>query len=125
MSIALWCVFVAAIFPYAFTVLAKTEGRYNNRAPRKYLEERTGKHQRANWVQMNSFEAFPAFAAAVLAAHVTASAGNLVDILAMVFIGARILYGIFYVADKPSLRSLAWFVGFGCMVAIFIIAGVA
>ena len=70
MSIAYWCVLVAAAFPYVFTLLAKSSGRYNNSAPREFLEKQEGYHKRAHWVQLNSFEAFPAFAAAVIIAQI-------------------------------------------------------
>jgi len=39
--------------------------------------------------------------------------------LATVFIGARVLHTILYVLDLASLRTLAWFVGFGCVLGLF------
>jgi uncharacterized MAPEG superfamily protein len=43
-----------------------------------------------------------------------------VDLLALTFIGARILHGIFYIADLDKLRSLVWFIGVACTCAIFL-----
>lgn len=120
MSIAYWCVLIAACFPYIFTTLAKAGPGFNNRTPREYLARVEGWRKRAHWVQLNSFEAFPAFAAAVIIAHLTSNNQNMIDSLAMIFIGTRILYSIFYIADLSILRSLAWFLGFAMVIGLFI-----
>lgn len=122
MTIAYWCVLAAALLPYVFTILAKSGGRYNNYAPREYLAKQEGIYQRANWVQMNSFEAFPAFAAAVIIAHLAGAAQNTLDTLAVVFIICRVLYGLAYLANKASLRSVVWMAGLACVVGLFAIA---
>jgi uncharacterized MAPEG superfamily protein len=80
-----------------------------------------GMPKRANWAQQNAYEAFPPFAAAVIVAHLTGSAQATVDMLAGVFIVVRILHGVFYITDKATLRTLAWLVGFGISVALFLI----
>ncbi len=123
MTIALWCVLAAGILPYVATLTAKS-GRsgFDNRDPRGWLARQEGFRKRANAAQMNAFEAFPFFAAAVITAHVLNGPQGLIDTLALVFIAARLLYLGFYLADQASLRSLAWFVGFGCVIAIFIAA---
>ena len=92
MSVALWCVLVAAILPYVFTGLAKVGNgeAYDNRAPRAYLERTSGRQKRAHWAQLNSFEAFPPFAAGVIIAHVQGADGALVDGLAVAFVLARV-----------------------------------
>lgn len=122
MTIAYWCVLAAAVFPYAFTIFAKSAGRYNNHAPRDYLAKLEGVHKRANWVQMNSFEAFPPFAAAVIIAHLAQANQNTVDMLAVAFLVCRTLYGIAYLADQAALRSVIWFAGLGCVVGLFVSA---
>jgi uncharacterized MAPEG superfamily protein len=43
-------------------------------------------------------------------------------IAAEVFIVARILYPVFYIANKDALRSLAFIVGLGACIALFIMA---
>ena len=121
MTVALWCVFVAGLLPYVATLIAKSGG-YDNRAPRDWLARQEGFRKRANAAQMNSFEAFPFFAAAVITAHVLNGPQSLVDTLALVFIAARIAYLASYLANKPALRSLGWFVGLAMIVAIFIVA---
>lgn len=123
MTIALWCVFLAGILPYVATLTAKVGASgFDNRDPRSWLASQEGFRKRANAAQMNAFEAFPFFAAAVITAQVLKGPQSLIDTLAMVFIAARLLYLAFYLADRATLRSLAWFVGLGCVIAIFVAA---
>ncbi|HET8881188.1 MAG TPA: MAPEG family protein [Solimonas sp.] len=122
MTTALWCVLIAALLPYLFTGISKASKRFDNAAPRDYQEQSTGWRKRAHWAQLNSFEAFPAFAAAVLVAHLVAGPNANADCLATIFIAARLVYGALYVANKPTLRSLAWFVGIACVVGLFVVA---
>lgn len=123
MTIALWCVFAAGFFPYIATVIAKS-GRsgFDNRDPRGWLARQEGFHKRANSAQLNAFEAFPFFAAAVIIAHLLNGPQTLVDVLALVFVATRVLYLAFYLANQATLRSLVWFVGFGSVIAIFLVA---
>lgn len=107
--------------PYCFTVLAKSSRGYSNRYPRVTLEEQIGWRKRAYWAQLNGFEAFPPFAAAVLIAHQLHATQGIIDKLAMVFIFARILHGVFYIFDRQYLRSLAWLIGFSCVLGLFFI----
>src|SRR5690554_4529776 len=125
MTIAYWCVLAAIVLPYIFSLIAKSAGRYNNFSPREFLEKQEGYHKRAHWVQLNSYEAFPAFAAAVIIAHLCMVSQNTIDALAIGFIVARVLYGIAYLANKAALRSLVWGVGFACVIALFIYSGIA
>lgn len=123
MTIALWCVLAAALLPFVFTGAAKFGGgRYNNRKPREFLEKLEGWQKRAHWTQLNSFEAFPPFAAAVIIAEMLNAAQNKVDALAVAFIVLRVLYGVAYIADRQALRSLIWTAAFGCIVALFVLA---
>ena len=123
MTIAFWCVLVAGLLPYAATLTAKIGGeRFDNRNPREWLGAQAGFRRRANAAQLNGFEAFPLFAAAVLTAHALQAPQSRLDMLAVTFVVARVLYLAFYLADQSLLRSLAWFVGIGSAVAIFFAA---
>ena len=124
MTIAYWCVFIAALLPYIWVVMAKlSKPGFNNSQPRIFLESLDGWAQRANWAQANSFEAFPAFAAAVIIGSVIGTIEqDTLNALAILFIVCRILYGIFYITDKATLRSLVWFVGVGSWVSIFVLS---
>lgn len=121
MTTAYWCVLLAGMLPYIGTLTAKIGGkRFDNANPREWLGKQEGFRARANAAQLNGFEAFPLFAAAVIVAHLTGAPQGRIDALAVTFVVARLFYIAFYVADKSTLRSLAWFVGIGSAVAIFV-----
>ena len=120
MTIALWCILAMMLVTYGFTIAAKSNPDFSNRTPRAYLQNlQEGWRQRAHWAQANSFEAFPPFAAAVLVAHLTDAPQAQADMLALAFVGIRIIYGLCYIWDKPTLRSLVWTAGIGCVVGLF------
>ena len=120
MTTAYWCVLAAGLLPYVATISAKAGARFDNRMPRAWLAAQTGWRARANAAQQNSFEAFPLFAVAVLVAHQTGAAQARVDLLAEVFVAARVAYVVTYVADFALLRSIVWFAGIASAVAIFV-----
>ena len=123
MTKAYWCVLIAALLPYVATLTAKVGGeKFDNRDPREWLNRQSGHRRRANAAQLNSFEAFPLFAAAVIIAQMLGAPQPRVDLLAMVFVAARLAYFGFYLADLATLRSLAWFIGLGSTVALFLAA---
>jgi uncharacterized MAPEG superfamily protein len=122
MTIALYCVLAAGLLPYAATLAAKGGARFDNRNPRSWLAAQTGWRARAHAAQLNGFEAFPLFAAAVLVAQSLHAPQARLDTLALVFVAARIAYLAAYVADLHLLRSVVWFVGIGSAVAIFLSA---
>jgi uncharacterized MAPEG superfamily protein len=124
-SIAYWCVLVAALLPYVWTTVAKSSGeRYDNRDPRGWVARQSNpKVQRANSAQLNAFEAFAPFAAGVVLAQVAGVAASTIAELAVAFVVFRLLHGIIYTAGmKHSFRSLAWFGGFLCVVALLALA---
>ena len=123
MHVSYWCVLIAALLPFGFTAIAKTLGRrrFNNHAVRDFQAQMTGVTQRAHWAHLNSFEAFPAFAAGVLVAQQVGSAQGRIDALALTFVALRLVYGVLYMADLASLRSVVWAGGLGCTIALFVI----
>lgn len=122
MTIGYWCVLASALLPYAFTLLAKSGGRYNNYSPREFLEKQEGFRKRAHWAQLNGFEAFPPFAAAVIIAHLAGTAQATIDMLAVSFVIVRIIYSALYIANIALLRSVAWMAGIALVVALFVTA---
>ena len=118
MILAYWTILIAAVLPYILTGIAKGGGGYDNRSPRAWQEGLQSWRQRADWAHRNAFEAFPAYAAAVLVAGQSHAPSGLIGTLAGVFILARIAHGAAYIADQASVRSLCWFVAFACMLAI-------
>jgi uncharacterized MAPEG superfamily protein len=100
---------------------AKLSGRgeYDNGSPRDPRFFTPGLRTRSLGAHQNGFEAFPLFAASVILAEMRAVPQGKVDALAVAFLVVRIVYVLLYLGDRPSLRSMAWSVGFACNVAIF------
>ncbi len=121
MTVAYWCVLIAGVIPLIAIGIAKAGGeRYNNRHPRVWLDKQQGYRARAAAAESNSFEAFPLFAAAVIIAHLTQAPQGRLDLLAVVFVLARVAYVVCYLADWHWARSLVWFVGYVACIAIFL-----
>jgi uncharacterized MAPEG superfamily protein len=119
MRTALICVLIAGLMPYLWTAVAKVLGpRYDNRNVREWQSRLSGVAQRAHAAHLNSFEAFPFFAAAVLAAIAAHANMQRVAMLSIAFMVARVAYGLVYLWDVAALRTLVWFVGLGCVIAI-------
>ncbi|KQQ54760.1 MAPEG family protein [Pseudomonas syringae] len=123
MTVAFWCVLIAIILPILCAGIAKFSSGFkmrDNHDPRDYLEDLEGLPRRAHAAQLNGYEALPAFAAAVIIAHIAGNAQLVtIDVLAVLFITTRLLYIIFYLADLAMLRSLIWLVGMGLIIALF------
>ena len=126
MTVALWCILIAIFLPYVCTAVAKIAGGYrldDNHDPRDFLESLNGLARRAHAAQLNGFEITPAFAAAVIVAHLVGNAELVtINVLAVLFITSRLLYIICYLADWAILRSLVWFVGMGLIAAFFFVS---
>ena len=125
-SVLHWCVLLAAIMPILCAGMAKSsgfgkpvqEGGYDNAMPRLWLAGQTGWRARANAAQANCFEALPFFIGAVaLAQHAGADAARL-DMLALLFVGLRLVYVALYIADRANARSLAWTLAVATNIAI-------
>jgi uncharacterized MAPEG superfamily protein len=122
MTYAYWYLFIAFLLPYVFTVMAKAAAPgYDNAKPREFLENLEGWRKRSHWVQLNSFEIFPPFAAAVIIAHQLHVNQAHIDLVALTFLGFRIMYGLFYIANKPSLRTLSFLGSLFAIIGLFMI----
>lgn len=122
MTLAYWMILVAGLLPYWPTVVSKWRRDYDNAAPRAHVDRLSPRNQRAYWAQLNAFEAFPLFAAAVIIAHLARSPQTAVDALAVAFVGFRVAYTWAYLCDKPTLRSLLWLGGVLCVIGLFVVA---
>lgn len=120
MSIAYWCILIAAALPYVWVALAKGAApAYNNKDPRGWLAKQDSYRVRnANGAHLNAFEAFPAFAAGVLMAQIAGVDPGRISMLAIAFIVFRVLHGIFYLTGTHRLRSLAWMGGLACVLGL-------
>lgn len=122
MTFALWSIPLAMFLPLVWVGIAKSSARgYDNHKPREWLARLEGRAMRANWAQQNSYEAFPPYAAAVIVAHLTGAPQLTVDILAAVFLAARVSHGFLYITDKSTARSIVWLVGYGVTFALFVV----
>ena len=122
---AYWCVVVAALLPYLWTTVAKASGeRYDNRDPRGWVARQANPRvHRANAAQLNAFEAFAPFAAAVVLAQLAGVPESRIAMLAIAFVVFRLLHGVVYTLGlKHSLRSLAWFAALACVVWLLVAA---
>jgi uncharacterized MAPEG superfamily protein len=119
--------FVCVFLVFLITYLCKIPvgyaqhrlGGYNNKYARDQQAKLTGWGRRALAAHLNGFEAFPAFAAAVIIAHLKGADPAMSARLAVTFVIARVLYTIFYLANLDKLRSLVWFAGIACVVWLF------
>ncbi len=121
MTLAYWCILIAALMPLMWAGIAKSgaEG-YDNASPRAFMAQLKGRALRADWAQQNALESFAPFAAAVIIAHLTGTSQDLINLLAVLFVLFRILHGVFYIRDQHQLRSLVWLGGFLSMIGLFV-----
>lgn len=125
MTIAFWCVGIAGLLPILWAGVAKFIMGFkleNNSNPRDFLATAQGKAKRANWAQVNSWEAFSPFAAAVIIASICGVAENCMDSIAITFIIARVGYGIAYIQDWHIFRSLVWALGLLATLTLYVAA---
>jgi uncharacterized MAPEG superfamily protein len=124
MTLAFWMILAAALIPYSGTAYSKFSGggakTYDNHAPRAAVDTLPPQRRRAYWAQLNGFEAFPAFAAGVIVAHLAGARQPWIDALAVTFVAVRVIYTLLYIYDKPTLRSVLWGVGFACVIGLFV-----
>jgi uncharacterized MAPEG superfamily protein len=113
---------LAAVFLTIVPIVpAKLEGsrQYNNANPRDPGFYTPGLRARSQGAHLNGFETFPFFAVAVILAEIRHAPQVTIDTLAVGFILVRLIFVLSYLGDRPTLRSAAWFTGFGGNLAIF------
>ena len=127
MTIAYACVLFMGLFPYVATGIAKKGfENYDNSMPRQWLAQQTGFRARANAAQANLFESLPLFFAAVIIASINNAPQTRVDLLALVFVLARMAYLVCYIANWPTTRSIVWLSADGyCALSSLLIAHLA
>jgi uncharacterized MAPEG superfamily protein len=118
MTIAIWCILIAGTLPYVAFGLVKGLDPHQPRAGVAGLD---GRAARAYGAQLNGFETFPIFAAAVIVSHVVGGPSSAADILAVVYVLLRIGHMVAYIADRQPLRSAAFTVAQLVAAAIFIL----
>ena len=71
----------------------------------------------------NAWEALIIYAPCVLFAHFAAPESTLAPKLSLVWLGFRVLHPVFYIADKPPVRSLCFAVALLAAFALFLVGG--
>lgn len=125
MTLAYWCVLIAGMMPVLTILSAKLRRGFNNTDPRAWLEQQEGWRKRADYAHRNHFEAFPFFAAAVIIAQQLHAPQASIDLLAIIFILARIAFTLLYLANLATLRTLAFSVAYGCVLGLFLLSAVS
>lgn len=123
LATAYWCVLIAALLPYVWVIFAKAGAPgYANRNPRAWIasQQDNDRIQRAYAAHLNAFEAFAPFAAGVLLAQLAGVDHGRIALLSVLFVAARVLHGLFYLANVPLARSATWGAGFLCVLALLV-----
>ncbi|MEN8181509.1 MAG: MAPEG family protein [Myxococcota bacterium] len=124
MTTPFWCLLVTILLPYVWSGLAgyfrvQQLGSLDNKYPRIQSAQLTGVGARAYAAQGNAWEALPVFATSVFVAHFAGADPGTSATLSEVFVVARVVHGILYLANLDVLRTLTFFVGFGCCIGLF------
>lgn len=114
----------ACLLPYVFTMIAKAAGGFkvrDNQNPREFLAKTSGLAARANAVQQNSFESLPLFIAAILMAEYMVVPQFMIMTLGIAYLVLRFIYGICYLTNLATLRSIIWFMSMACPIYLLIL----
>lgn len=127
MTTPFWCLLIAAILPISLSWVSgyfrhQQLGVIDNKNPREQSAALTGAGARAVAAQSNSWEALLVFTGAVFVSHLLAADAEQAALAAMLFIAARLLYVICYLADWDALRSLSFIAGLGCSIWLYLMA---
>ncbi len=120
----IYLILAACLLPYVFTIIAKKAAGFrarDNQNPREFLAKSTGLASRAHAVQQNSFESLPLFIAAVLMAEYLVLSQSLVMTFGIAYLIFRVLYGICYLANWATLRSIVWLLSTLLPVAVLLL----
>ena len=120
-------VFVAALIPFPLAWVGayyrvKQFGSLDNKHPRIQGAALEGAGARAWAAQQNAWEALPVFASAVFVAHLAGADPQSSANAALLFLAARFLHPVAYIANVDVARSLIFLVGIGSCVWLFVLA---
>ena len=126
MTTPFWCLFIACVIPNVLAPLggyfkSKQFGSVDNKNPRAQSAALEGAGARAAAAQMNAWEALAIFTPAVVVNHLSGGDPGTSATLALVWVGARILHAIFYIADIDKARSVVFLVAFASAIALFFV----
>jgi uncharacterized MAPEG superfamily protein len=122
----LYCIAISAVLLYVPGFVVAAYGRlqvgYDLRQPRTMIDRVPAYARRATWAHENSFEAFALFAPAAVMAYVTGVDGVAATTAAVLHPIARLLFQIFYIADRPRLRGAMYVTGLLCSAALIVLS---
>ncbi|HAC62407.1 MAG TPA: MAPEG family protein [Cyanothece sp. UBA12306] len=124
-AIVLYSIFLGSILiyvPFLAVGYARFQLGYDRSSPRGMFEQLPPYAQRATWAHQNAFETFMVYAGAALMAYVTGVDSRLAAGAAIVFVGARLFYPLFYIFDLPWGRTLMFATGQLCTYTLFILS---
>ncbi len=129
MTISKWCVLIACFLPAMTALLPKLhslrlsrkDGQYDNNHPRVWESKLTGWQQRAIAAHSNGFEILPLFVGAVIFAHLAHADQGRIDLLAMAFVGLRVVYTAVYLANWGAARTLVWSAGVAACIGLMLL----
>jgi len=116
-------VLVAGLMPVVCAGVAKWGDKgYDNHQPRSWMARQEGYRARADAAQLNSFEAFPFFAAGMVLALLSEVNQETVEQWGWFFIAMRVAYIYCYVTDRATLRSIVWMLGYAAVIRLYLLA---
>ena len=120
----IYLILAACLLPYVFTLIAKKSAGFrakDNQNPRAFLEKSTGLASRANAAQQNSFESLPLFISSILMAEYMVVPQSLVMTFGIAYLVFRVIYGICYLANWSTLRSIVWLLSLLCPITLLLL----
>ncbi|WP_168383628.1 MAPEG family protein [Acinetobacter indicus] len=119
-----YLILIACLLPYLFAVIAKMAGGFkseDNQNPRSFLANTAGLAARANAAQQNSFESLPLFIAAILLAEYMVIPQFIIMTFGIAYLVFRLLYGLCYLANWATLRSIIWLLSLLCPICLLLL----
>ncbi|MBT8152254.1 MAG: MAPEG family protein [Gammaproteobacteria bacterium] len=118
MSTAIMVLVLVAFLPYLLAGLGgysriKQLGSMDNENPRLQSAELTGAGARIVAAQANAWEALALYSATLLVVFLSGVPMESVALPAMIFGASRVLHLVMYIANRATLRSIVFVVGFG------------
>jgi len=122
--------FILALFPIVLSSIGgyfrvKQFGYLDNQHPRAQQAKMEGPGARAIAAQHNTWEALAFYSMVILVAFASGVDLYSLTVPALIFLGARLLHAIFYLANLATLRTIAFSVGFFDCIYIFAVAATA
>jgi len=131
MTIPLWCLLGGVVLPYIWAgaslpFRSKQLGTVDLDQPRLQAAELVGSGAGAWGAQLNGWEALTVFMAVTLMAFMQGvdPTGNWA-LASMIWLGARVSHGVFYIVGNAMLRVLSFTVGMGMAIWIIVMAASA